>query len=264
MEALGVELVELERWNCCGTVFSLTQDDLMHQIGPIRNLIRTEQAGGNELVTLCSMCFNTLKRSKQFLEGDPERIKKLNAFMDEEPPYLGDVEVLHYLEIMRDRIGWEAISQRVMRPLQGVRIAPYYGCTLLRPSEVAIDEGDHPSILDSLIHSVGAEVTSFGFEEECCGSYQVTDQREFVVERAFRILDTARAAGADLMITSCPLCYYNLTDTQPAIELARQEFQAVPVLYFTQILAYAMELDLDPDTFVSIDKINQNAMELIS
>jgi heterodisulfide reductase subunit B len=263
MEALGVRLIELERWNCCGTVFSLTQDDLMHQIGPVRNLIRTEQAGGKELVTLCSMCFNTIKRSKQFLEQDPERVDKLNAFMDEEPSYRGEVEVLHYLEILRDQIGWEVLSQRVVQPLSGVRIAPYYGCTLLRPSSVAIDEGDNPSILSSLIQSMDAEVIGFGFEEECCGSYQVTDQRELVVERAVRILGAARSAGADLMITSCPLCFYNLTETQPAIELARPDFQPLPVYYFTEVLAYAMGLELDPESQRSIEAITQTITELI-
>ena len=262
MEALGFPLVELERWNCCGTVFSLTQDDLMHQIGPIRNLIRVQEAGESELVTLCSMCFNTLKRSQIFIKEQADRVDKINAFMDDEQDYLGEVQIRHLLEILRDRVGWDQIAKQIQQPLQGYRIASYYGCTLLRPSDVAIDGVERPTVLQELVNVVGAEVTSFGFETECCGSYQVTDQRSIVMEQAYRILSAAHKAGADMIITSCPLCHYNLSYLQTEINAAVSEFKPLPVFYFTQILAYALGLEIDKSFLGELQAIEKQSLEL--
>jgi heterodisulfide reductase subunit B len=263
MQALGFPLVELDRWNCCGTVFSLTQDDLMHQIGPVRILIRAQEAGERELVTLCSMCFNTLKRTQHFMAQDEDRITTVNAFMDEEQDYRGEVQVRHLLEILRDTIGWDQLAAHVQRPLVGMRVACYYGCTLLRPPEIAIDSGEQPTVLQTLVETLGAEVVPFGFETECCGSYQVTDQRPIVIERAHRILNQAKQAGANLLITSCPLCHYNLDDTQADIGLALSEFRPLPVLYFTQLIAHAMGLEIDDTALRKLQAIEKQSLEMV-
>jgi heterodisulfide reductase subunit B len=263
MQALGFPLVELERWNCCGTVFSLTQDDLMHQVGPGRILIRAQEAGGHELVTLCSMCFNTLKRAQRFLVEDPDRLTTVNAFMDEEQDYQGHVQVRHLLEIFRDMIGWDHLATHIQRPLEGLRIACYYGCTLLRPPEIGIDSSEQPIILQTLVETLGAEAIPFGFETECCGSYQVTDQRPIVIERAHRILNHAQQAGANLLITSCPLCYYNLDDTQTDLRATLSEFQPFPVFYFTQVIAHAMGLEIDVTALKKLQAIERQSLEMV-
>jgi len=139
MEALGYVLEELERWNCCGTVFSLTEDDLMHQVAPVRDLLRAQEAGSDEIITLCSMCYATLKRASLFVNGNQERLDTINAFMNKEIDYEGKVSVHHLLEVMRDRIGWDRIEERITNPLEGLSVAPFYGCTLLRPKEIAIE-----------------------------------------------------------------------------------------------------------------------------
>ncbi|MCK5123833.1 MAG: heterodisulfide reductase, subunit B, partial [Dehalococcoidia bacterium] len=138
MEALGFKLNEVPRWNCCGAVYSLAEDDLIHQVAPVRNLIRAKKQGETELVTLCAFCLNTLKRANILMKEDIAKRDTINDFIDEEINYAGEVRVVHLLEVLRDELGWEALSQKVKLPLRGLRVAPYYGCTLLRPREVAI------------------------------------------------------------------------------------------------------------------------------
>ncbi|MBW1805264.1 MAG: hypothetical protein JRJ06_02645 [Deltaproteobacteria bacterium] len=130
MAELGVELEELDRWNCCGAVHSLADDDLIHQVAPVRVLIRAKEQGGDNLVTLCSMCYNTVARANLIMRDDEEKRETINRFMDEEEDYYGEVEVVHLLSFLRDRIGWDKLSEKVTNPLNGLKIAPYYGCTL--------------------------------------------------------------------------------------------------------------------------------------
>lgn len=243
MDALEVPLIELPRWNCCGTVFSLTTDDLIHHIAAVRNLIRTQEMGSEELVTLCSMCFNTLKRASLFVHRDEEALTKINAFMDKEVDYEGEVEVRHLLEILHDRIGWERISERVTRPLEGLTVASYYGCTLVRPREAGIDDAENPTVMQELIQSLGATAASFPFQTECCGSYQLVDRRDLVVERSYRILSSARRAGAQVLVTSCPLCQYNLDQAQDQLNERLADYESIPVLYFTQAVALALGVE---------------------
>ncbi len=243
MKALGLPLIEFERWNCCGTVFSLTEDDLMHQLATIRNLIRVQENGSEEIVTLCSMCYNTLKRSSLFVNRDKERLEKINAFMDREQAYEGKVEVRHLLEVLRDRIGWDKVEEAMTHSLEGLSVAPYYGCMLLRPREVGIDDPDNPTIMQDLIEALWATPVEFPFQTECCGSYQVVDRRELIVERTHRILSSARRSGADVVITSCPLCQYNLQKTQSELKETIPTFEEMPVIYFTQLMAVALEVD---------------------
>ena len=157
MERLDVFLAELPRWNCCGTVASLSSDDLMDHLGPIRLLTRTQELGSSEVVTLCTMCFNTMKMSNHLVQNDPERLEKINKFMDREEDYRGEVKVLHLLEVLRDQIGFEEVKKRVVNQLKGLKLVSYYGCLLTRPKEVAIDDVEAPTVLDDLLSSLGAE-----------------------------------------------------------------------------------------------------------
>jgi hypothetical protein len=138
-KALGIELVELDRWNCCGTVHSLASDNIINNIGAARNLIRTKQSGYDKFVTLCSICYNTQKSVNDIFKKDREKRDKINAYMYEEPDYEADVEVLHLLEVIRDHVGFDGVASKVVKPLSTLKIVPYYGCLLLRPKEIAFD-----------------------------------------------------------------------------------------------------------------------------
>ena len=243
MQALGVNLVELPRWNCCGTVFSFADDDLIHHLAPIRNLIRTKEAGDSKVVTLCSFCYNTLKRANLLIKDDLEKRDTINSFMEEEIDYAGEVEPVHLLETLRDEVGWESISEKVKVTLKGLRVAPYYGCTLLRPQDAAIDEVERPSLLHKLIESLGAEAIDFPFATECCGSFQAVSNPDLVLDRAWEILSSALRWGAEALVLSCPMCDFVLGQRQQELAQKHREFKSIPVLYFTQLLALALGLE---------------------
>jgi heterodisulfide reductase subunit B len=237
MSALDIDLVELPRWNCCGTVYSLAEDDLIHHVASVRNLIRVKQQGKNKVVTLCAFCYNTLKRANLVMKDSPDKRFAINSFMDEEPDYAGEVEMVHLLQVLRDDIGWERITKQVKRPLKDLKIAGYYGCTLLRPEVAAIDSVERPTVLQNLIKSLGGTSVEFPFATECCGAYQVVDNPDIIKERTTAILDSAVKNGAEVLVLSCPLCEHNLRQTQQG------GANVLPVLYFTQLMALAFGLD---------------------
>ena len=248
LNSIGVEVEELSRWNCCGTVFSLTSDDLMHHIAPIRILVRAQEMNGQEvveeeyrLVTLCSMCFNTLKRSNIRVRESPQDLKTINDFMDREPDYDGRVEVKHFLELVRER-GFNQIREKVKTPLGGLKVFPYYGCMLLRPKDAGIDDPEDPSILEDLVSALGAEPVDTPFKKVCCGSYQTVNNKESVRDLVYDILTGAQKVGAQTVITSCPLCAFNLDSRQKEVREHYPEFTEIPVLYFSQLMAIAFGL----------------------
>lgn len=243
-DLLGIELVEMERWYCCGTVFSLSRDDLMHQLAPIRNLIRIQNIGERRLVTLCDMCYNTLKRANLKVKKSPEELERINYFLDQEEDYLGEVEVFHLLQVIRDEIGYEKVQKQVTKPLKDLTFFPYYGCALLRPQEVSIDTSEEPRILSDLITTLGAQALEDRYMIQCCGSYHTTGERkDLVVKRAHKILSSAVRRGADVVVLSCPLCEFNLDDRQKQVKETYPEFQEIPVLGFTQLMGIALGID---------------------
>ncbi|MFC1938575.1 CoB--CoM heterodisulfide reductase iron-sulfur subunit B family protein [Chloroflexota bacterium] len=241
--ALGIDLKEVARWNCCGAVYSLADDDLIHQLAPVRDLIRVKEQEQDKVAVLCSLCFNTLKRANLLMRNDAEKRKTMNSFMDEELDYNGEIEVVHLLEVLRDDIGWKALSDRVKVPLKHLKLAPYYGCTLLRPQEVAIDQVERPTILHQLLQALGAEPIDFPFTAKCCGGFQVVGNREVALESAWNILSSAVRWQAEALVLSCPLCDFNLAGKQEELRQKYHEFKGIPTLYFSQLLALAFGLD---------------------
>ena len=242
MEALGFKLDEVPRWNCCGAVYSLADDDLIHRVAPVRNLIRVKKQGKTELVTLCAFCLNTLKRANLLMREDAEKRDTLNDFIDEGIAYSGEVKVVHLLEVFRDDIGWEALSQKVKLPLRGLKAAPYYGCTLLRPREVAIDNVENPTILGDFLKALGASHVDFTESTRCCSSYQIVSSPHDIAEYARPILSSASSHGAEALVLTCPLCDYNLSRGQEELMKKHSEFKGIPLVYFTQLLALALGL----------------------
>lgn len=243
MATLGVNLVELPRWNCCGTVYSLAEDDLVHHLAAVRTLIRAKEQGNGKLVTLCSFCYNTLKRANLLMRNSEEKRNTLNSFMDEEVDYDGQVDVVHLLQVLRDDLGWGAIAEKAKVSLQDLKVAPYYGCTLLRPKEAAIDQVERPTILQELLQTLGAVVVDFPFATECCGSFQIVSNPDFVTERARSILGLALKQGAEAIVLSCPLCNFNLGQRQIELRQKDSDFPEIPIIFFTQLLALSLGLD---------------------
>ena len=242
LEHLGIEVEEIPRWTCCGTVFSLATDDLMHHLAPIRNLIRVKESGSNSVMTLCSMCFHTLKAANLRMKSEPEDLEKINDFMYKENiKYEGDVKILHLLEILRDEIKFENLTKKVVKPLKNLKIANYYGCLLVRPKEIGFDDMENPTIMEDLMSVLGADPIDFPYKTECCASYQTVDKPEIVADRTYSILTSACGQGAEAVVVSCPLCAFNLDQRQKKTLEKYPDFKTVPILYFSQLMAIALE-----------------------
>lgn len=237
---LGLEIEEMPRWNCCGTVASLAADDLIHQLAPIRNLIRVKEANATQVVTACSMCFNTLKRANERVRANPTELAQMNDFMyDEETPYEGDVDVYHVLDLVRDKVGFNDVAAKVVNPLKGLKVANYYGCTLVRPKQVAIDDTENPVVLENLVKALGGSPVEFPLKTECCASYRTVDSPNIVADKTYQIINSARSLGAEIIAVSCPLCAFNLDQRQEATLKYHPDFIGLPIVYFTQLMAIA-------------------------
>lgn len=236
-QALGITLDELPEWTCCGATFPMAADSAMGLVAPTRILASAKEAG--RLLTLCSFCYNTLKRTNRVLATDAERRRKVTTFLEED--YQGNVRTVHLLEVLRDEIGFAELAKRVTRPLTGLKAAPYYGCLLLRPAEeMGFDDPERPTILENFLGSLGCEVVDFPHKTECCGSFVAVSDRAAAAECSSRILETAAALGAETLVVSCPLCLYNLDRSQAEIRATRTRFAGLPVVYFSQLLAVAL------------------------
>lgn len=233
-EALDMPLVDLAQWQCCGATFPLATDNAMAMVAPTRLLREAQEAGGH-VTTLCAICYHVLRRTQAFVEHRPQMLERINWFTEE--PYKGRARVSHFLELLRDDLGWEALAQRVRRPLRGLRVAPYYGCLLLRPAEeIGLDDAEQPSILHDCLGALGCEVVDFPYQVECCGSFLAANEPELPRRLSRTILSSARRNGAQAIATACPLCQFNLDEVQ------RNDAGGLPILYFTQLMAVALDL----------------------
>jgi heterodisulfide reductase subunit B len=237
-QALGIELAEIPNWQCCGAVYPLVQDNLFPVVSAARNLAAAA-AMGMPMLTVCSACYHVHKRTNVLMAGDEEKCAKLNAFIEDS--YDGGGEVLHLLEAIRRDVRPDALAAKVTRPLTGLRVAAYYGCMLLRPEkELAFDDPEAPSILESHLRALGAEVVEFSHRSECCGAYLSVSRPAAARRASGDILRAAVRARAEIVVTSCPLCFFNLDEQQLLLQSEDYEFQTIPVVYFTQLTALAL------------------------
>lgn len=228
-EALGFTLIELDNWQCCGGVYPLGSDEIASKLSCVRALNDAKEQG-RDIVTVCSACHHVMKRVNDDMANVPDIRDRANRYMDLETPYQGETKVFHYLEVLRDVVGFENLKNKVVNPLTGRKIGAYYGCLLLRPSGVmAFDDPENPTILEDFIRALGAEPVVYPYRNECCGGYISLKEKEMAGAMCQRITDSASGFGADCLVTACPLCKYNLSKNGD-----------VPVVYFTELLAEAL------------------------
>lgn len=236
-EALGVTLEEIENWQCCGGVFTTAKNEVATKLSSVRAL---KEAYGKEqpLVTVCSACHNVIKQTNHAMQNDKAFADKVNRYMSEETDYNGEAEVYHYLELLRDVVGFDKVKEKVVNALKGKKIAAYYGCLLLRPSGVMkMDDPENPTIMEDFISAIGATPVVYARRNECCGGYIAMESPALAKKNSVSIVENAKAAGAEMIITACPLCKYNLIKNGADI----------PVVYFTELLAEALGVKEDTD-----------------
>ena len=228
-EALDFALEELDTWQCCGGVYPLGSDEIATKLSSVRALNDAKEKG-QDLVTVCSACHHVIKRVNADMKNDPDMQMRANNYMQLDTPYCGETKVLHYLEVLRDRVGFENLKKKVVNPLTGRKIGAYYGCLLLRPSGVmAFDDPENPTILEDFIRALGAEPVIYPYRNECCGGYISLKEKDMSKGMCSRISQSAEGFGADCLVTACPLCKYNLNQNG-----------GLPVVYFTELLAEAL------------------------
>ena len=232
---LGVTLEEIENWQCCGGVFSTARDEVATKLSSVRAL-KAAQDKEQPLVTVCSACHNVIKQTNHQIQTDAEFADKVNRYMAPEAPYTGETAVYHYLEMLRDLVGFDKIKEKVTNPLKGKKIAAYYGCLLLRPNKVMqMDDPENPRIMEDFIRAIGAEPVIYASRNECCGGYIAMESPALAKKKSNAVTGNAVAAGAEMMVTACPLCRYNLV----------KNGSEIPVVYFTELLAEALGVKED-------------------
>ncbi len=238
-EKLGVELCEIENWQCCGGVYMTAKDEIASKLPSVRALVSAKNAN-QTLVTVCSACHNVIKQTNEAIKNDADFRFKVNNYMAQDAEFIssyeGETKVCHYLELLRDVIGFDKIKEAVVKPLTGRKIGAYYGCLLLRPSKVmAMDDPENPTIIEDLIRALGAEPVVYPLRNECCGGYVVLEDKMSAERKSKKVCDSAKSHGVDMIVTACPLCRYNLMKNE----------KDIPIVYFTELLAEAFGLKED-------------------
>lgn len=230
-KALGFELEEIENWQCCGGVYPLGSDEIATKLSSVRALNEAKEKG-QDLVTVCSACYHVIKRVNDDMMNVEDIRTRANNYMQLEEAYLGETKVLHFLEVLRDRVGFDTLKEKVVNPLTGKKIGAYYGCLLLRPGKILeFDNPENPTIMEDFIRAIGATPVMYPYRNECCGGYVSLKEKEMAKNMSRKVIDSAEGFGADMLITACPLCMYNLNKSTEG---------KLPVYYFTELLAEAL------------------------
>ncbi|MFW6160648.1 MAG: CoB--CoM heterodisulfide reductase iron-sulfur subunit B family protein [Acidobacteriota bacterium] len=238
LKTLGMETEEMEDWNCCGATAYFSVDDKMAAAICGRNLSIAEKAG-KDILAPCAGCFLTLKKSNHFLkEGSTQAKKILDDLKNSGCEYKGGVDVKHPLDVLINEVGYKTIQTKVQNPLVGLKVACYYGCQLVRPY-TDFDDPDYPTSLDSLIETLGASPVDYTAKTKCCGGSLTGTIEEVGTQLNYVLLKEARRKQADVIVTICPLCQFNLEIIQSKVAKAFKEDFNLPILYFSQLMGLA-------------------------
>jgi len=233
--ALGIEMVELEDWNCCGATAYLPIREKRAFVLSARNLAIAEKEG-RALATVCNACFVVLRKTNKYMAEDPDLRRAIRgALQAGGADYEGTVPVRHFLEIVVNDLGEEAVRSRVQCDLSGVKVACYSGCQLSRPFD-DVDHPEYPEMMNRLVGWLGAEVVPFPMSAKCCGGMAMTTHPDTGRVLTGKLLKAAKDRGADCIATACPLCQVNLEAYQAKVGQVIGADCGIPVLYFTQLM----------------------------
>ena len=239
---LDMELIELEDWNCCGSTPYGSLEEIEALAVAARNLALAEKTG-LDLVTPCSSCFVTLAKANLHLKENPQLMSQINeALAVANLEYNGNVRVRLLLEVIVNDITLETVASKVKRPLNGLKVAPYYGCQEARP-DFGYDDPENPQSLDRLVQSLGAEAVPYPLKNHCCGGAMVIPEEDMALELINKLLANAASNGAQCITTPCPLCQMNLDAYQSKVNSKFKTNYNLPVLFFTQLMGIAFGLN---------------------
>lgn len=241
-DALGIELAEVKDWVCCGSSPAHQVDELMSVALPAKNLaIAAETEGIKEICAPCASCYSRLKDAQEKLK-DADLRRDVETVIDTKTP--DGFSVLHALDLFVEKTGFDAVAKRVVKSLNGVKVACYYGCLMTRPPKVTGKvEFENPTEMDEMMEALGAESVDWNMKTFCCGMSFSLTKTDVVLELTRKILADAKAVGADVIAVGCPLCHANLDGRQGQInEKFKTDFN-IPIFYFTQLMGIAFGID---------------------
>jgi heterodisulfide reductase subunit B len=238
-KAVGVPLIELDDWNCCGATAYFSVDEAMSEAICGRNLSIAEK-DGRDIIAPCAGCYLTMKKSNAFLGAGHAKAQKVLAELKNAGcEYKGTVNVIHPVEVLTRDVGLEALKAKVTNPLTGLKVASYYGCQLVRPY-TDFDDPDYPTSMDALMEAMGAEAVDYPVKTRCCGGSLAGIMQDVGLSLNHLLLKEAKRQGADVIVTLCPLCQLNLEINQNKIVKKYKEDVKLPILYFTQLMGLAL------------------------
>jgi heterodisulfide reductase subunit B len=258
-DKIGLDLVEPDGWVCCGTTPAHSTDHTLATVLPMKSLKCVEQSGQTCVTVPCPSCFIRMRVAMHDVATEPELKEKVQAEIKYTPS--PELEVEHLLTTIEERVGMERVAAPVVRPLNGLKVVCYYGCVVTRPPELTgATEYEYPMGMDHLMEALGAEVLDWSYKTECCGNSLMFTQLPVTFDMNQKILDNAKAVGAEAIVVACPLCQANLDMRQQRMEKEYDREWGLPVLYFTQLMGLAY--GLDPAT-VGLDKVMVDAKPLL-
>lgn len=259
-KALDIELSGLKDWNCCGSSAASSTDYLLSLALPARNLAISENEN-LDVMAPCPECYLKLWKARESVKADPEVLEKVNKILEGTGLKLqGNIDVKHPVYVLVNDFGLEKLKEQVVKPLDELKVVPYYGCVMLKPPRGdRVDSAENPTGLDRIITTVGAAVVPFDLKVSCCGGALMLTNREVMLKLTHELLKSAKNAGADCIITACPLCHMALDARQIEVEKEYNEKIDMPILYFTQLIGLALgigpnKLGLNKN-FVSAEKL---------
>jgi heterodisulfide reductase subunit B len=240
-EVLGIELDEIKDWICCGSSPAHQCDELMSVALPAKNLSLAEKGGLTDICAPCASCYSRLKDAQDKMKDEQVR-KNVEEVLATDAP--GDIEVLHALDMFVDKIGFNAIGEKVEKELEGLKVACYYGCLMTRPPKITgKTDFENPTAMEELIETLGAETVDWNLKTFCCGASFALTNLDVVLELTKKILADAEASGANAIAVGCPLCQANLDGRQIQInEKYGTEFN-IPIFYFTGLMSIAFGVE---------------------
>ena len=235
---LGIKLKELEDWNCCGATTYFYIDELLAYTLCARNLAIAEKTG-LDIVAPCSACYKNMYFTAAHLKKDVDLAEHVNFALEEDDLHFnGGVNIKHLMEVFAQDVSAEEIKEQVTHPLEGIRVAPYYGCQIVRPQKEKEDV-EQPQFFEGILSAIGATPVNYPLKMRCCGGSLIISSRTAALGMVRNLLHCAVDAQATVIATACPMCQVNLECYQQQVN---QEFGtnfSFPVLYFTQLIGLA-------------------------
>jgi heterodisulfide reductase subunit B len=236
--ALGIELVEPTGWTCCGSTPAHHTSKILSIALPAANLLMAQKMG-LDMVVFCAACYNRMKVANHEIKTNQVARKEVAKALGED--YDGSVRILHFVEVLVKELGIQQLKRHFTHTLDGLKVASYYGCLLIRPHDITdFDDPENPTLMDQLVKCMGGESIDWPHKVACCGGGFAISRTDIVLELSNAVLDMAKSSGAQCIAVACPMCQINLDMRQGNISKIMKTTYEMPIVYISQLLGLCL------------------------